>query len=68
MSRAIIATLSITVAAFSLAFIRMLWAVFGNIASASDFFGSAGVMMYLTIEFLFLSGVIAGAFLVIRKW
>jgi hypothetical protein len=66
-SKAIVAVMGISVVVFSMAFVKSLYGVYGQISTAANLFGSANVMMYLTIEGLFLMCVIAGAFFVIRK-
>jgi len=66
-SKAIIGVMAVSVAVFSAAFVKTLFGIYGQISTAANLFGSASVMMYLTIEALFLMCVIAGAFFVVRK-
>jgi hypothetical protein len=56
-----------SVISFSVAFMVLLDRVFGALNTASNFFGSANVLMYLTIEGMFLIVVLAGAAFVLRN-
>ena len=60
--KAIMVVVAAMIIAFAAEFVRELYVVFGNISSAANFFGSADVLMYLTIEFLFLMTVVAAGF------
>lgn len=52
---------------FSVAFLTVLGGFFSLVNSASGFFGSANVIMYLTIETLFLFLVLYGTFVSVRR-
>ena len=54
-------------AAFSIAFMVVLGGFFSMIDSPAGFFGSANVLMYLTIEFMFLFLVLYGAYVSVRR-
>jgi len=53
-------------AAFTIAFTVVLGGFFSLINSPTGFFGSANVLMYLTIEFLFLFLVLYGTYVSVR--
>jgi hypothetical protein len=66
-SKVIIGAVGVSLAVFTAEFVKTLFGIFGDISTAADFFGSADVMMYLTIEGMFLIGIIAGAYFVLTK-
>jgi hypothetical protein len=66
-SKVIISVVGVSLAVFTAEFIKTLFGIFGDISSAASFFGSADVMMYLTIESMFLIGIVAGAYFVVTK-
>jgi len=53
--------------AFAAAFMIVLGGFFSMIDSVSGFFGSANVLMYLTIEFMFLFLVLYGTYVSVRR-
>jgi hypothetical protein len=63
----ILGVVGVSLAVFVVAFVDTLYGIIGNISTASTFFGSADVLMYLCIEGLFLMCVIAGAYFVVAK-
>jgi hypothetical protein len=66
-SKAIMAVTGVALAVFTVAFIDSLYGVFGQISTAANFFGSADVLMYVSIEGVFLIGVVAAGFYVLWK-
>ena len=66
-SKLILGFMGVSVAVFTAEFVKVLSGVYGQISSTAGFFSSANVVLYLTIETLFLVCVIAGAFFVVRK-
>ena len=67
MSRIVTGTLLTVVAGFSIAFSFQLLKVSQQIDNVSSFFGSAGAIMYLCVEGIFLATVLFGAYAVVRK-
>lgn len=67
LSKAITVAVVSLVIGFSLAFSYLLFQLSGEMGTAAGFFSSAGTLMYLSIEGVFLAVVIAGAYSVLRK-
>jgi hypothetical protein len=55
------------VGVFTVAFSVLLSQAFGQVPAASNFFGGASAMMYVTIEGLFLMLLLFGAYVTVRK-
>ena len=67
MSRIISGTLVTVVVGFSAAFSYLLYQLTSEMNSANSFFGSAGALMYLSVEGIFLALILFAAFVVLRK-
>jgi hypothetical protein len=67
LTRIISGTLVTIVVGFTVAFSYLLFQLSSEINSASSFFGSAGGLMYISVEGLFLALVIFAAFAVVRR-
>lgn len=67
LSRIISGTLVTIVVGFSVAFSYLLYQLTAEINSASSFFGSAGALMYLSVEGVFLALILFAAFIVVRR-
>lgn len=55
------------VGGFSIAFSLLLYSMIGTISTAQTFFGSAAVLMYMSVEGVFLCIVIAAAYWTLHR-
>jgi hypothetical protein len=55
------------VGGFSIAFSLLLYNLVGTISTAQTFFGSAAVLMYMSVEGVFLCVVIAAAYWTLHR-
>lgn len=67
LATAITTATATVVVGFTVFYVLLLGDFFALINSASSFFGSANVIMYLTIEGLFLVVVLYGAYVSLRR-